>query len=123
MTTIRLRVVDSLGVKTYADVELNASGSQYKGQTADVIPPIGEYVIITGQGMLRGNVTFTASKEGYRSAILTSVLGKTSGTTTTALTETKAGHAITVPIQTVVGTLIVMSATMALIAYRRRVQG
>lgn len=59
LTEIRLRVVDSLGVKTAANVELSVDGSHCKRQTWDaVVPPIGEYVIIAGQGMLRGNLTF-----------------------------------------------------------------
>jgi len=49
LTEIRLRVVDSLGVKTAADVELSVDGFHYRRQTADVVPPIGEYVIIAGQ--------------------------------------------------------------------------
>ena len=108
MTEIRLRVVDSLGVKTAADVELSVYGSHYRRQTGGVVPPIGEYVIIAGQGMLRGNLTFTASKEGYKSAVLTSILGISNETMSTTLTETKAEVGIVFPIPGVVGVLIIM---------------
>jgi hypothetical protein len=73
--------------------------------------------------MLRGNLTFTASKEGYKSAVLTSILGNSNETMSTALTETKAGPGIVFPISGVVGLLIVISATAVLIVYRRKLHG
>lgn len=70
LTSIRLRVVDSLGVLAYADVRLVSGSSAFRGQVADVFPPIGEYVVISETG-LQHNDFLTAQREGYTSVTVT----------------------------------------------------
>jgi hypothetical protein len=65
LTSIQLHVVDSLGVRTYADVTLIANSSTYRGQVANVVPPIGEYVVVSETG-LHPNDRLSAQRVGYK---------------------------------------------------------
>jgi hypothetical protein len=66
LTSIQLRVVDSLGVRTYADVTLITNSSTYRGQVADVVTPMGEYVVVSDTG-LHPDDRLSAQREGYKS--------------------------------------------------------
>jgi hypothetical protein len=111
---IRLHVIDSLGVKTRADVSLSVDGSTFRGQVANVVPPVGEYVIAVPSGTYNANFVFTAQKEGYRPAVVTLTIG--TPTTSTTIAE------VNVPFPTVVALTVMMAALLALIWYRRRVR-
>jgi hypothetical protein len=109
---IRLHVVDSLGVKMRADVSLSVDGSTFRGQVANVVPPVGEYVIAVPSGTYNANFVFTAQKEGYRPAVVTLPIG--TPTTSTTITV------VSVPFPTVVALAVMVAALVALIWYRRR---
>jgi hypothetical protein len=109
---IRLHVIDSLGVKTRADVSLSVDGSTFRGQVANVVPPIGEYVIAVPSGTYNANFVFTAQKEGYRPAVVTLPVGTPTTSTTVAV--------VNVPFPTVVALAVMVAALVALIWYRRR---
>jgi hypothetical protein len=109
---IRLHVADSLGVKTRADVSLSVDGSTFRGQVANVVPPIGEYVIAVPSGTYNANFVFTAQKEGYQPAEVTLPVG-----TPTTSTLVAVGN---VPLPTVVALAVMMAALVTLIWYRRR---
>ena len=111
---IRLHVIDSLGVKTRADVSLSVDGSTFRGQVANVVPPVGEYVIAVPSETYNANFVFTAQKEGYRPAVVTLPIGTTTTSTTIAV--------VNVPFPTVVALAVMMAALLALIWYRRRVR-
>jgi hypothetical protein len=68
LVVIRLRVVDSLRVGTYANVTLTTDGASFRGQVANVVPPLGEYVIVSETG-LHPNDSLTAQREGYVGAV------------------------------------------------------
>jgi hypothetical protein len=104
---IRLHVIDSLGVKTRADVSLSVEGSTFRGQVANVVPPVGEYVIAVPSGTYNANFVFTAHKEGFRPATVTLRVGTPS-------------PSITIPLPTVVALAVMVAALVALIWYRRR---
>jgi hypothetical protein len=109
---IRLHVVDSLGVKTRAVVSLSVDGSTFRGQVANVVPPVGEYVIAVPSGTYNANFVFTAQKEGYRPAVVTLPIGTPTTSTTIAV--------VNVPFPTVVALAVMVAALVALIWYRRR---
>jgi hypothetical protein len=109
---IRLHVIDSLGVKTRADVSLSVDGSTFRGQVANVVPPVGEYVIAVPSGTYNANFVFTAQKEGYRPAVVTLPIGTPTTSTTIAV--------VNVPFPTVVALAVMVAALVALIWYRRR---
>jgi len=111
---IRLHVSDSLGVKTRADVSLSVDGSTFRGQVANVVPPVGEYVIAVPSGTYNANFVFTAQKEGYRPAVVALPIGTPTTSTTIA--------AVNVPFPTVVALAVMMAALLAFIWYRRRVR-
>lgn len=67
---IRVGVVDALGIKTRATVTLTVDGATSRGQVANVIPPVGEYVIVLGAGNYSGGFTVRAQKTGYASGVL-----------------------------------------------------
>jgi len=109
---IRLHVIDSLGVKTRADVSLSVDGSTFRGQVANVVPPVGEYVIAVPSGTYNADFVFTAQKEGYRPAVVTLPMGTPTTSTTIAV--------VNVPFPTVVALAVMVAALVALIWYRRR---
>jgi hypothetical protein len=120
--SIRLRVVDSLGVNTYANVTLRAGGSVFRGQVANAIPPVGEYVI-TSQKQLQPNDSLTAQREGYTGA--TTVLDGgsisiLSATTKPVHSETSSqAGGISVPPLTVVAPIVILAGLLALALLRR----
>jgi len=109
---IGLHVIDSLGVKTRADVSLSVDGSTFRGQVANVVPPVGEYVIAVPSGTYNANFIFTAQKEGYRPAVVTLPIGTPTTSTPIAV--------VNVPFPTVVALAVMVAALVALIWYRRR---
>jgi len=109
---IRLRVIDALGVKTRADVSLSVDVSIFRGQVANVVPPVGEYVIAVPSGTYNANFVFTAQKEGYRPAVVTLPIGTPTTSTPIAV--------VNVPFPTVVALAVMTAALVALIWYRRR---
>jgi hypothetical protein len=109
---IRLHVIDSLGVKTRADVSLSVDGSTFRGQVANVVPPVGEYVIAVPSGTYNANFVLTAQKEGYRPSVVTLPIGTPTTSTTIAV--------VNVPFPTVVALGVMVAALVALIWYRRR---
>ncbi len=109
---IRLCVIDSLGVKTRADVSLSIDGSTFRGQVANVVPPVGEYVIVVPSGTYNANFVFTAQKEGYRPAVVTLSIGTPTTSPTIAV--------VNVPFPTVVALAVMVAALVALIWHRRR---
>jgi hypothetical protein len=104
---IRLHVVDSLGVKTRADVSLSVDGSTFRGQVANVVPPVGEYVIVLPPRTYT-NLVLTARKEGFRPATVTLTV-----TTSTPI------QVVNIPLPTIVALTVMMVALLALIWYRR----
>ena len=109
---IRLHVIDSLGVKTRADVSLSVDGSTFRGQVANVVPPVGEYVIAVPSGTYNTNFVFTARKEGFRPATSTVAIG--TPTPSTAI------PAVSIPVPTTVALTVMIAALLAFIRYRRR---
>jgi hypothetical protein len=109
---IRLHVIDSLGVKTRADVSLSVDGSTFRGQVANVVPPVGEYVIAVPSGTYNANFVFTAQEEGYRPAVVTLPVGTPTTSTPIAV--------VNVPFPTVVALVVMVAALVALVWYRRR---
>jgi hypothetical protein len=120
-TTIQLRVTDSLGVGTYADVSLMMGSSTYHGQVDNVVPPIGEYVVVSEEG-LHQNVRLTAQREGYSAATITM-----EGTTTVSShtgsissgTYPVPQTILSLPIVTVVALVVMFSAILALLVLSR----
>jgi hypothetical protein len=109
---ITLHVTDALGVKTRADVSLSVDVSTFRGQVANVVPPVGEYVIAVPSGTYNANFVFTAQKEGYRPAEVTLPIGTPTASTTVAV--------VNVSFPTVVALAVMVAALVALIWYRRR---
>jgi len=109
---ITLHVTDALGVKTRADVSLSVDGSTFRGQVANVVPPVGEYVIAVPSGTYNANFVFTAQKEGHRPAVVTLPIGTPTTSTTMAM--------VNVPFPTVVALAVMVAALVAFIWYRRR---
>lgn len=109
---IKLHVTDALGVKTRADVSLSVDGSTFRGQVANVVPPVGEYVIALPSGTYNANFVFTAQKEGYRPAMVALTIGTPTTSTTIA--------GVNVPFPTVVALAVMTAALLAFIWYRRR---
>ena len=109
---VRLHVIDTLGVKTPADVSLSVDGSTFRGQVANVVPPVGEYVIVVPSGAYNANFVFTAQKEGYRPAVVTLPIGTPTTSTPIAV--------VNVPFPTIVALAVMVAALVALIWYRRR---
>jgi len=119
LASLRLRVTDSLGVSTYADVALLTADSTYRGQVANVFPPIGEYVIISEEG-IHQNDRLTAERAGYTGAAIT--VGSAS------LTQTGSGGGWinlvlqtvdSLPVVTVVALVVMFAGILALLILRR----
>jgi hypothetical protein len=106
---IRLHVTDALGVKTRVDVSLSVDGSTFRGQVANVVPPVGEYVIAVPSGTYNADFVFTAHKEGFRPATVTLRVGTPS-------------PSITIPLPTVVALTVMVAALVALVWYRRTIR-
>jgi hypothetical protein len=106
---IRLHVIDSLGVKTRADVSLSVDGSTFRGQVANVVPPVGQYVIAVPPGTYNTDFVLTAHKEGFRPATVTLRVGTPS-------------PSITIPLPTVVALTVMVAALIALVWYRRKIR-
>jgi hypothetical protein len=65
VNTIRVQIVDELGVKSYAIVTLTSGNLTVRAIPANVVPPVGEYVIIwQPQGSFTA-FSLTAEREGY----------------------------------------------------------
>lgn len=132
ISTIRLNVTDLLGVKTYADVRLHTGGSMFSGQVANVIPPVGEYVVILGPGNYLGNLTLTAERNGYGTAVTTLTVThvqtavstetrvSTSSPSTVPISPSIAGY---LPAQTIVGIFVMIVALAVLLVYLKRSKG
>ena len=120
LVTIRIRVVDSLGVSTYANVTLTTSTSIFRGQVANVVPPAGEYVVICDTA-LNPNDRLTAQREGYATATITIV--------TTAASVTSIGHhssatassarRVGVPTVTIVALIVMLGGIFALVVFSK----
>ena len=109
---IRLHVIDTLGVKTRADVSLGVDGSTFRGQVANVVPPVGEYVIVLPSGISNGNFVLTAQKAGCKPATLTLTISTTAPSITIPT--------VNIPFQTAVALIVMAAALLAFIWYRRR---
>lgn len=92
LTSIHLLVVDSLGVRTFADVALTTGGSTFRGQIANVIPPVGEYVVVSEKA-LHPTDLLTAQRKGYNSATL--AIGSR---ITQIATKPESSNAVTLPL-------------------------
>ena len=122
LITIRLRVVDSLGVNTYANVALATGSSTFRGQVANVVPPVGEYVVVSETG-LHPNDSLTAQREGYitvtilvgRGATATSSGGLSSSVTGSLVGRLGSG----VPTLTIVAFVVMLGGILALVVLRR----
>lgn len=110
LTAIRLHVFDSLGVSTYADVALVTDGSTYRGQVANVFPPIGEYVIISEEGIHQDD-RVAAQRDGYTSATIT--LGDTS----IPLTQTESGSSWVDLVRQAVKSLLVVTVVALVVMF------
>jgi hypothetical protein len=75
LSTMRLRVVDSLGVKTYANVVLKIGDATFRAQVTNVASPVGEYVVILGPRIYEGSFVFLAEREGYSSGTTVTTVG------------------------------------------------
>jgi hypothetical protein len=109
---IKLHVVDALGVKTPANVSLGIGGSTYRGQVANTVPPIGEYIIAVPSGTHTANFVLTAQKQGYKPAMVT--LAPVTSAPTNAI------PVVNVPFSTTVALTVMVAAAVVLIWYRRR---
>jgi hypothetical protein len=109
---IRLHVTDLLGVKTPADVSLSVDGSTFRAQVANVVPPVGEYVIAVPSGTYNANFVFTAQKNGYRPATVTLPVGTPTTSTPVAV--------VNVPFPTAVALAVIVAALVVLVWYRKR---
>jgi len=109
---IRLHVIDSLGVKTRADVSLSIDGSTFRGQVANVVPPVGEYVIALPSGISNANFVLTAQKAGCKPATLTLTISTTAPSITIPT--------VNIPFQTTVALIVMVAALLAFVWYRRR---
>lgn len=111
---IKLHVTDALGVKTRANVSLSADGSTFRGQAANTVPPLGEYVIAVPSAAYNANLVVTAQKEGYKPATVTIAASASTPTSSTPLTN--------IPYSTTVGLTVMAAALLALVWYRRKVK-
>jgi hypothetical protein len=119
---IRLRVIDSLRVGTYANVTLTAGSSTFRGQVANVVPPVGEYVVLSETG-LHPNGSLTAQRGGYITATLVvssaasnlTSLGHLNNPQTTLATRAGTG----VPNVTIVAVVVMLAGILALVILRR----
>jgi hypothetical protein len=109
---IKLHVIDALGVKTPANVSLSVDGSTFRGQVANTVPPIGEYVIAVPSGTYNANFVLTAQNEGYKPATMTLGLVTSAPSNPTPV--------ISIPLPTIVGLIMMTAAVLVLIWYRRR---
>jgi hypothetical protein len=120
---VRLRVVDTLGVSTYADVTLRTGNATFRGQVANVIPPVGEYVIVSETGLHLGD-SVTAQREGYigtATAVNITIAQPTSPSqqmTTVISSETRSSRS-TVPTVTVVALIVMLTGILALVVLHR----
>jgi len=76
---------------------------------ANVVPPVGEYVIAVPSGTYNADFVFTAHKEGFRPATVTLRVGTPS-------------PSITIPLPTVVALTVMVAALIALVWYRRTIR-
>jgi hypothetical protein len=121
-----LRVVDALGVKTYAYVTMNFDGSVIRAQAANVVVPVGEYVIVSKLGDHSGPVSYTAYKEGYESVTVTFEPANSPTTTAAEMkspssadsSESPIGRQL--PLQTVIGLVGIIVSLTALAVHLER---
>jgi len=125
LVATRLRVVDSLGVSTYADVTLRAASATLRGQVTNVVPPIGEYVIVSETG-LQPNDSITAQREGYVAATVVIAVDTTAGDVVsqnqpiTSLTSSQTRSNVrAVPDVTIIALVLMLAAILALMVLRK----
>jgi hypothetical protein len=126
LSIVRLRVVDALGVKTYAYVTMNFDGSVIRAQAANVVVPVGEYVIVSKLGDHSGPVSYTAYKEGYESVTVTFEPANSPTTTAAEMkspssadsSESPIGRQL--PLQTVIGLVGIIVSLTALAVHLER---
>lgn len=123
LVAIRLRVVDSLGVGTYADVTLTTGTASFRGQVANVVPPVGEYVIISETG-LHPNDTLAAQRDGYVGASMalditvTNITSQSQQITTVTSPPTGSSRS-TVPSVTVVALAVMLAGILGLVVLHK----
>ena len=120
LVSIRLRVVDSLGVSTYANVTLTTSISIFRGQVANVVPPVGEYVVICDTA-LNPNDRLTAQREGYATATIAVVTTAASVTSIGQQSSAAASSArrVGVPTVTIVALIVMLGGILALVVFSK----
>jgi hypothetical protein len=123
LVTIRLRVADSLGVNTYADVALKTSNAIFRAQVANAIPPVGEYVIVSETGLHPGDA-LEAERDGYvgASVVLNVALTNTASESPqiSAVTTSETERAVRpVPTVTVVALAVMLAGILALTVLRK----
>jgi hypothetical protein len=123
LCVIRLRVIDSLGVGTFANVTLTAGSASFRGQVANVIPPVGEYVIVSETGLHSGD-SVTAQREGYVGASVAlnitvpNITSHNQQITTVTRSDTESGR-MPIPTVTVVALVVMLVGILALIVLHR----
>ncbi len=119
LVSIRLRVVDSLGVPTYADVTLTTVSSTFRGQVANVFPPAGEYVVVSETG-LHPTDSLTAQRQGYITGIL--AIGGASVTSSGQRSSVTGSLDRRVPTVTIVALAVMLTGILVLVvleSYRK----
>jgi hypothetical protein len=125
LTLIRLNVTDALGVKTFANVTVTLNGQTIRGLVANVVPPIGEYVIILELGTSTNAFIVSAQRNGYETGTVTVNIqnNPTSSLTTQSTTSLSSiviiESEVVVPVLTIVGLIALFAALLVLIIYRR----
>jgi hypothetical protein len=123
LVTIRLRVVDSLGVSTFAEVTMRTENATFRGRLANVIPPVGEYVIMSETGLHSGD-SVTAQREGYVGTSVVLNVGTTNATSecphiAAATSSETASRAPPIPIVTIVALVVMLAGILALLVLHK----
>jgi hypothetical protein len=121
---VRLHVIDSLQVKTWADVTIIVDGRIFQGQMTGHFPPVGEYVIVL-QSFRGDSFNITAQKGGYQPALLTVFLENTPTTVETANSSSsfQSERVGNMPTVTIVALTVMFVALFVLLLYRRSALG
>lgn len=112
VNTIRVQVIDGLGVKTYADVTLTSGDLTLRAIPANVIPPVGEYVIVWQPQNSVTDITLNAEREGY--------VGYSMRLSVTHPLLPLSRPAATVNPVTLVAIVVMCAAFILLVVYRKR---
>jgi len=118
LVTIRISISDALGIKSYANILLRTGNSTFRGNIANVVPPIGEYVIVLPSAEYSPPVVITADRENYQTAKVM-VNASISRETTSGQMPIPESKPVEIPETSLIALLVVAVALVGLLVVRR----